>query len=411
MNPQPFDPTNTPRAPQLTLSNKTKLILPLLALAVSAFLYGLHFFVGGGYERLLSDSEAYLYIAQGGHIGAPYNVRFFGPFAASLIARVSGISAVGAFHILTPLVLIASLILLGRLISRRGGSVEFQAAVLLALGCALAATFGYIPVMVDPLLLVLTCLTLVALESDYLIAAIACATLAALTKEYGLFLAFIVFLVAYRNGRRKLALIGILLPAGLMLAVMMLNRSGSTSFSVADWPRFVSAMFGYHPSLVRFRGWANYLKIQYMWSWSVLWPIMVIAAAGVVSSLRDRIRMTASQIGFAVMLLAMPLLLLGDWGRSVLIAVPFAVIAAASHPLARDRYFIFLLALGGLSTALARPFHSTPPPPRVLTVAMTAISVAASLLIANRILRFSASKTKSQLDPAMDMHSHEAALP
>src|SRR6185295_15267685 len=220
---------------QLTLSNNTKPILPLPALAVSACLYGLHFFVGGGYERLLTDSQAYLYIAQGGHIGAPYSVRLFGPFAAFAISWVSGISAVAAFHLLTPLALIGSLILLGRLISRRGGSVEFQAAVLLALGCALAATFGYIPVMVDPLLLVLTCLTLVALESDYLIAAIACATLAALTKEYGLFLSLVVFLVAYRNGRRKLALIGILLPAGLMLAVMILNRSGSTSFSVADW--------------------------------------------------------------------------------------------------------------------------------------------------------------------------------
>jgi len=410
VNPQSFDPKRIPRPHQLTLSNNTKPILPLLALAISGVLFGLHFFVGGGYERLLTDSEAYLYIAQGGHIGAPYNVRFFGPFAASAISRVFGISALAAFHILTPLVLIASLILLGRLLKRRGGSVEFQAAVLLALGCALAATFGYIPVMVDPLLLVLTCLTLVALESDYLIAAIACATLGALTKEYGLFLALIVFLVAYRNGRRKLALIGILLPAGLMLAVMILNRSGSTSFNVADWPRFVSAMFGYHPSLVRFRGWADYLKIQYMWSWSVLWPIMVIAAAGVVSSLRDRIRMTASQIGFAVMLVAMPLLLLGDWGRSLLIAVPFAVIAAAADPLARDRYFIFLFALGGLSTALARPFHSTPRPPTALTLAMTAISAAASLMIAIRILRFSASKTKS-LDPAMDMRSHEAALP
>jgi len=137
----------------------------------------------------------------------------------------------------------------------------------------------------------------------------------------------------------------------------------------------------------------------------------VIAVVGVVSSLRDRIKMTASQIGFAVMLLATPLLLLGDWGRSLLIAVPFAAIAAASHPLARDRYFIFLLALGGLSTALARPFHSTPPPPRALTVVMTAISVAASLMIAARILRFSAPQTKSQIDPAMDIPSHEVALP
>jgi hypothetical protein len=366
--------------------------------------------VGGGYERLLTDSQAYLFVAQGGHIGAPYSVRVFGPFAASAISWVSGVSTLGAFQILTAFALIASLILLRRLISRRGGCVEFQAAVLLALGCALAATFGYIPVMVDPLLLLLTCLTLAAIESKQLIAAIALATLAALTKEYGLLLAFIVSLVAYRNGRRKLALIGILIPAGLLLAVI-LNRSSPTSVSGSDWPRFVSAMFGYHPSLVRFRGWADYLKIQYMWSWSALWPVIVIAAANVVSSLRNRIRMSAPEAGFAVMLLAIPLLLLGDWGRAMLIVVPFAAIVAASHPLAKDRYLIFLLALGGLSTALARPLHSTPPPPTALTLAMTVISVAASVLITVRIVKSLASKSTPHLDPALEMPSPEIAIP
>src|SRR6185503_15415700 len=101
------------RPHQLTLWNNTKPILPPLALAIPGVAFGLHFCVGGGCERLLTDSEAYLYIAQGGQIGAPYNVRFVGPFAASVIAGVFGISALAAFHILTPLVLIASLILLG----------------------------------------------------------------------------------------------------------------------------------------------------------------------------------------------------------------------------------------------------------------------------------------------------------
>lgn len=393
----------------MNFSNKAKPLLPLLALALSVALYALHFFAGGGREKLINDSDAYLFMARGGHLDAPYNVRLLGPFLAHLIASIFGISALAAFQILTPIALFGSLIMLRRLISERGGSVEFQSAVLLAFGCALAATFGYTPVMVDPLLLALTSLTLAALEKKQIIVAIAFATLGALTKEYGLLLALVTALIAYRNGKRRLALIGILVPGSVMLA--LLTGSNLSGPGLWDWQRFVSAMFGYHIHLFHFRGAADYLKILYMWSWSALWPIIVIAAGAVFFSLRNRLRMTDSQAAVAVMLLSMPLLLLGDWGRALLIVVPFAIVVSAAHPLAKDRSFALLLAVGGPATALARPFHSSLPPPRALTIAMIVVSVAASSMIAVRILKFVASKSGRRVDEGMDVRSPEVALP
>ena len=382
-------------------STRKSRTLPWLALGAFGLLYCLHFFVGRGHARLITDSSAYLFMARGGHLSAPYNSRVFGPFIASLIASGLGVSVHVAFQILTPAALLTSLFLVRRLISKQGGSVYWQASVLLALGCAMAATFGYTPVMVDPLLLLLTCLTIVALDSGYFAVAITSATLAALTKEYGLLLGLASAIIAYRQGRGRVAFIGALSPAVALLIVTLIG-STSSGVGLIDWKTFVSAMFGYHISLYRFRGAADYPKLLYMWSWSVLWPVLAIAAVIVVTRLRNHMTKTNHEVGFLLMLFVLPILLLGDWGRSLLIVVPFACVVATAHPLTKNPTFVALLALGGLSTALARPFHSEFPPPQALTVAMTVISIVSSLLIGVKILRFEPSNTASRLDPGLD---------
>ena len=385
--------------------------LPGLAALTSMLLYGLHFFWGGGHARLLTDSEAYLLMAQGSHhLGAPYTSRVFGPLVASIIASVFGVSVLAAFQVLTPAVLLASLLLLRSLIRRHGGSIKWQAAILLALGCGLAATFGYTPVMVDPLMLFLTCLTITALDRAYFAVAVVLATLAALTKEYALVLGLVTLLVAYRRGHRGLAFIGVLLPTIAFLVTNLLTTPGSSGSSMSSWQGFVSAMFGYQAHVFRFRGASEYPKLLYMWSWSTLWPVIAIGAALTFSKLRSRIRMRDEEVAFLLMLLAMPLLLLGDWGRALLILVPFACIVATAHPLAREGYFAFFLAVGGLATALARPFHSEPPPPRFLPLALTVISVVSSLLIGIRIYRL-VRKSTLHLDPDVRRPSPQIAVP
>jgi hypothetical protein len=383
--------------------------LPWLALLCSVSLYSLHFFAGGGRTKLITDSAAYLSMSQGNQPGAPFDSRVLAPLIASLIASAFGISSIAAFQLLTPVVLLASLLLLQKIIIKQGSSVEWQAAVLLALGCSLAATFGYTPVMADPLLLFLTCLTVMALDKGYLAAGVVLASFAALTKEYGLILGLVSSVYAYRRGHRKLAYLAVLLPAIALLATTLI-ATGSSGVGFLDWQTFVSAMFGYHTSLYRFRGASEYPKLLYMWSWSALWPVLVIATGVVLSRLRNRIEMRYHEVGFFLMLFAIPFLLLGDWGRTLLITVPLACAVGTSHPLARNRQFTLLLAIGGLSTAVARPFHSETPPPHLLILAMTAISVVSSLLISVMVVRFAHSRRTPELDSGLSGPASEVAV-
>jgi hypothetical protein len=383
--------------------------LPLLSLLCSVLLFGLQFFVGGGRTKLINDSHAYLLMTQGERVvGAPFSSRVLAPFIASLIAFASGASSLAAFQILTLAAFIGSLVLLRKIIGNQGGSAVWQAAVLLVFGCALAVTFGYTPVMVDPVLLLLACLTILALNRGYWVAAVVLSALAALTKEYGLLLGIVSSLVAWHRGHRRFACVAALLPV-IVLSVAMLIGSGFKGTGLDGWHNFLNAMFGYHTYLFQFRGPSEYPKLLYMWSWSALWPVLVIAAGLVLSRLRNRIRMSDHEVGFSVMLAALPLLLLGDWGRALLIVVPFGCAVATSHPLARNAQFAALLAIGGLATALARPFHSELAPPLALTLTMTVISITSSLLIGVKILRFAPSDSSPQLDPGLDNPAPEVA--
>lgn len=381
--------------------------LPWLAMLCSVSLFALHFFVGGGRTRLITDSYNYLSMCQGEPPGTPFNTRVAGPFIAWVIASASGASNAAAFQILTFSAIVATLLLLRKLISEQGGSPEWQAAILLTLGCALAATFGYIPVMADPLLLFLTCSTLVALQRGHLAGAIVLAALAALTKEYGLLLGLVISIVAYRRGHRKAAFVGVLLPVISFLAATLLP-AGSSGHGFQSWRSFVSAMFGYQLSLFQYRGPSEYPKFLYMWSWSALWPGLVMAFVITFSLLRRRIRMQDHEVAFLVMVVALPILLLGDWGRSLLIVVPFGCVVATSHSLAKNNQFAALLAIGGLSTALARPFHSDPGLPLALTLTMTVISVASSILIGVKILRLAPSGSSKHFQQGLDDPASEA---
>lgn len=394
-----------PMPPEPVRQNRS---LPWLALGFSILLYCVHFFIGGGRAKIITDSDAYLFMAGGGSLGPPYQSRVLGPFLASLLASALGISPHSAFRILTPAALLISLILLRRIISRQGGSIYWQAALLLAFGCALGTTFGYTPVMIDPLLLVFTCLAIVALERGHLLAAFVLAALACLTKEYGIFIALAVAVIVYFRGHQRIAITGGLASAA-PLVILALSASTLSSGPLPGWQRFLSAMLGYHTSVYRFRGSSEYPKILYMWSWSVLWPVLLISAGIVLAVLRRRKALTDHQIGLCVCLFALPLLLLGDFGRTLLIVVPFACAVATSHPLARSSKFAALLAVGGLSTALARPFHGESSLPQALPLVMTLISIAASLLLAVMTLRFAASPPGSNLDSAFESRAAAVA--
>ncbi|HYV04991.1 MAG TPA: hypothetical protein VFB82_10410 [Blastocatellia bacterium] len=295
-------------------------------------------------------------------------------------------------------------------IRRRGGSAEWQAAVLLAFGCSLAVTFGYTPILVDPTFLLLICLTIAALEAGYLPAALALACTAALTKEFGLILGPIWSFYAYRQGFRKLAYAGLIVPV-VTLLIVLIARQSSAGVGFPGWPTFAShLMFEYQLSVFRLRGPGDYAKLVFMWSWCGLWPVFLISTYSVISRLIKRARVRADEVAFAVLLAGLPVLLLGDWSRNLIILVPFGCMVATSHPLARDRRFVLLLAIGGLSTALARPFHSETPPPYLLTLVMTIVSVLSSLAIGIILVRYSRSSGAKDLNSGLRTRAREVAI-
>lgn len=376
--------------------------LPWLAVIFSSALYAAHFFFGGGSGHLILDSFAYLQLSDGQQTAVPFNTRILTPLLAKLVAYASGLSTSTAFKLLTPAELLTSLFVLRGFIRKRGGSAEWQAAVLLAFGCSLAVTFGYTPILVDPTFLLLTCLTIAALDAGHLLAALALACIAALTKEFGLFLVPIWSFYAYRQGFRKFAYAGLIVPVAPLLIVLFVRQS-SAGVGFPGWPTYAShLMFEYQLSVFRLRAPGGYAKLLYMGSWCGLWPVLFISTYSVFSRLIKRARVSADQIAFAVLLTGLPVLLLGDWSRNLIILVPFACIVAAAHPLTRERYFALLLAVGGLSTALARPFHSETPLPHLLMLTMTAISVVSSLLIGIKILRFAPSSSGPQLGRGLE---------
>jgi hypothetical protein len=216
--------------------------------------------------------------------------------------------------------------------------------------------------------------------------------------------------VAYRRGHRKAAYAAGFLPAISFLAVTFLP-AGTSGHGFQSWRSFVSAMFGYQLGMLQYRGRIRYPQYLYMWAWSAFWPGLVIALATLLSHLRRRVRMQEHEVAFLIMSLAVPILLLGDWGRSMLIVVPFACIVATSHRLASRNSFAVLLAVGGLSTALARPFHSDPPLPLSFTLTMTAVSVVSSILIGLKILQWAPDGSTEVLKHGVDHPASEAVAP
>lgn len=367
---------------------------PWLALIISTALYLAHSLWGGGSSHLILDSWAYLQISSGQPAGVPFDTRILVPSLAAFIAGVTGLSVPAAFNILTSLALLVSLLILKQRLNQRGSSWGWQTAVLLAFGCSLAVTFGYTPILVDPALLLVACLTIIALDAGKLVVALVLTCVAVFTKEFGLFLGPIWALYAYSRALRRLAWAGLLAPIVTLVIVVLLHRSDAAVGFLGWKPYAFHYLFDYQLSVLRLRGLTSYAKLLYMGSWCALWPIVIVATMSIRSGSMRSAGIDVYRIGFVVLLVCLPLLLLGDWSRNLIVLVPFASIVAASHPLASDRYFVSLVAIGGFTTALARPFHGDSPTPQGIVLTVTILSLISSILILRKIVGFIASTSR-----------------
>ena len=170
-----------------------------LAFALVGSLFAYQFFYQDGRYSSTPDGIRYLAAARGETVDLPYNSRIVVPLVASLIARLTAVSVSTAFNILTITGLLGSLLLLVYLLERRGVFGLYSAALITAFGAGLAVFHGKYPTLVDMPLLLLTCLTIVALDHGKLFVALAIICIAALTKEYGVLLTLAWAIQAYKQ--------------------------------------------------------------------------------------------------------------------------------------------------------------------------------------------------------------------
>src|SRR6266705_282765 len=88
-----------------------------------------------------------------------------------------------------------------------------------------------------------------------------------------------------------------------------------------------------------------------------MWPVLAFASFAAAARLVRRSDVGVDDVRYLAILLAVPVLLLGDWDRTFLVAVPFAATAAVSYRLAQHPLLSFLLGAGGVTTSLLRAYY------------------------------------------------------
>jgi hypothetical protein len=352
--------------------SRLKRLLPVGAsLGVVAILFGYQFLFQGGKEHLGPDSTIYLAAARGEVVIRPFHSRVLAPFAASVVAKVTGLSLETAFHFLTITSLLVSLLMLGILLARAGAPSRYQAGIILAFGSGMAIVFGHTPILVDPEILILTCLTLLALDRGLLGLALVGVCLAALTKDYGVALVLPWATEAFRKGRWRL-LVGALAPVIVVVMTTMRPALPNPYYSYAA---------KYQVSLLRDLGPLVYVKTVYTWLWVAMWPVLVGSSLDLLVNIRRLSCLSRAQVWYGAMLVSVPVLLVSDWDRTFMLLVPFACLAGAGSETATGISRCVLVAVGGLATALARPYYTENTPPRALMLGLIVISAVASVLI------------------------------
>ena len=325
-----------------------------LAFALVGSLFAYQFFFQGGRYSSTPDGVYYLAAAQGETVELPYNSRIVVPLVASLIARLTAVSVSAAFHILTITSLLGSLLLLVYLLERRGVFGVYSAALVTAFGAGLAIFHGKYPTLLDMPLLLLTCLTIVALDHGKLFVALAIICVAALTKEYGALLTLAWAVQAYKQ-KGAYTVACAILPVAVVVAAVLLSPSRPGVYPTHQ--SFLISQLKYQAFWLYPEYLFNYFKLTYFWAWGAVWPVLLLSAWALIKTLRDGSVFTMDDRRYGAMMFATPILLTGDWDRTFVLLVPFACLALASSHFARDVRFCLLLGVGGLSTAMLRWYY------------------------------------------------------
>lgn len=356
------------------------------AIVLVALMFAFEFFLQGGSQVVSPDGRHYLALAQGERHAYPYSVRLVKPFVVRCLTAATPLPVASAYQLLTFVELTAALLVLVLLLRRREAPVPTQLAIVLGVGMPMAVLYGHMPVLVDVLLVLLTVSVIAALDSGRLLVALLLVACAALTKEYGVLLA----LVWLMHARRQLSVWqsygGAALPVLLLLGVMWVNAVPQPPMANGEERNFLALSVRYLLNLGDHVG-SSLVKTLYIWLWAVLWPAFALSLLAIIEAVKRRAPLHRDQEDFAVLLLGAPLLLMGDWNRSLILLTPFACLASLTQPLMRARRFAWLLLLGGVTTPLNSFAFIERTPPALFLRAMTVLSLVASALLLWQIVR------------------------
>jgi hypothetical protein len=342
------------------------------ALVLGAAFYSYAFFIKGGKDSVALDSIMYYLMADNQTVGRPFDVRFLVPQLVGAISSILEMPIITLFHILTPLYLAGSVVIVWIILRIEKAPAIYQTCALSAFSIHLGVIYGNVPIVVDPPFLLLACLAALLLQQQRIFPALLIAIILPAIKEYGIMLTLPCAVMLYRRDRRLLSL------AALPVAVLVFSRlyfaSGFNAFDYRGGSFPLTSLLLY-PGMLPALGPFRFAQHMLLTLWIAAWPIFTVA----MRKLFGRVAPSGPLLSAArLMLLTLPFSFLGGLERSLHLIEPFAVGAASQHEIASDLRFNLLLFGGVLVTAIIRAgWSDIPYPARALNYVLLAILTAA----------------------------------
>jgi hypothetical protein len=285
-------------------------------------MYTNRFVYDNGQERITPDGIEYLKAAKNEPVGDPFSTRILGPTLARLI---NASDPVRAFHVITPISLILSLFSILWLLYPKS-PVLFFTALGSGFAITIGMTYGGMPVLVDPLLLLFSSGVALCLYHQKLLQALAFICLAVLTKEYGVLL-FAPWAYAAWSKKKSYLILGLLCVSALAFHHIT-NAAGYNAFNYSRGSLLIAQLL-YYPDQISYLGlWRGLARLYYA-AWLGLLPLLILI---VVVALKER--------GISIAVFAcvgLPLLVLGDWQRTTNLLYPFLAWAMAGSCFSKDK--------------------------------------------------------------------------
>jgi hypothetical protein len=344
------------------------------ALISGAAFYSYGFFIKGGKDSVVLDSICYYLMADNQTVGRPFDVRFLVPRLVGAISSFFEIPIITIFHLLTPLYLAGSVVIVWRILRAEKAPAIYQACALSAFSIHLGVVYGSVPIVIDPPFLFLVCLAALLLQQQRVFPVLLIATFLPAIKEYGILLTLPCAVMLYRRDKRLLSLAA--LPVMVLIFSRLYFASNFNAFNYRNGSFLLTSLL-FYPGMLPVLGPFRFAQHMLMTMSIVAWPVFAVA----ILKLFGRVASPGPLLSAArLMLLTLPITFLGNVERTLHPIEPFAIGAASHHEIASDLRFNLLLFGGVFVSAIIRAgWSDIPYPARVFSYFLLAILTLAML--------------------------------